>query len=224
LQHIFRVTGDPYFLDRNERIQYNALPGTITPTSWAHQYLQQANEINAMWGLTDHVWQVCAREGVVCPWSGVGGGRCVPGQCGVLGWSGGGGVHIRMLRVVLFVCPSLILHSTPPTHQPPPQLQPPPPPLTTPTRIYTMWGITNIHARGHVWQTDGSDSTGFGVEPNFGCCTANMQQGWPKAVNNLLLSSADGSTLLLAMMAPFTASVRCAQHLFTSGSQTAGWG
>ena len=70
------------FLDRHERIQYNSLPGTITPTSWAHQYLQQANEINALYGLKDH-----------------------------------------------------------------------------------------------VWQTDGGDSTGFGVEPNFGCCTANMQVG-----------------------------------------------
>lgn len=49
-----------------------------------------------------------------------GGGRCVPGQCGVLGWSGWG-VHMRMLRVVLSVFPSLSPHSTPPTHQPPPQ-------------------------------------------------------------------------------------------------------
>lgn len=57
LQHIFRVTGDLSILDRHERIQYNSLPGTITPTSWAHQYLQQANEINALYGLKDHVWQ-----------------------------------------------------------------------------------------------------------------------------------------------------------------------
>ena len=27
-----------------------------------------------------------------------------------------------------------------------------------------------------VWQTDGADSTGFGVAPNFGCCTANFVQ------------------------------------------------
>ena len=32
--------------------------------------------------------------------------------------------------------------------------------------------------KDHVWQTDGVDSTGMGVAPNFGCCTANMQQGW----------------------------------------------
>ena len=29
-----------------------------------------------------------------------------------------------------------------------------------------------------MWQTDGPDSTGFGVAPNFGCCTANLNQGW----------------------------------------------
>lgn len=81
LQYMFRVHGDPVFLDRCERIAYNALPGTISPDMWQHQYLQQANEVNALYDLRDH-----------------------------------------------------------------------------------------------VWQTDGPDATGFGVEPNFGCCTANMQQ------------------------------------------------
>jgi hypothetical protein len=57
LQHMFRVQGDPSFLDRTERIAYNALPATITPDMWKHQYLQQANEINALYGIKDHVWQ-----------------------------------------------------------------------------------------------------------------------------------------------------------------------
>ena len=92
--------GDPAFIDQCERISYNALPATITPDMWQHQYLQQSNEINALYGIRDH-----------------------------------------------------------------------------------------------VWQTDGDDSTGFGVTPNFGCCTANMQQGWPKLVNNVLLrkGAADGA-------------------------------
>jgi hypothetical protein len=58
LQYNFRVLGDLSFLDRNERIAFNALPGTIDPVMWRHQYLQQANEINAKYGLQDHVWQV----------------------------------------------------------------------------------------------------------------------------------------------------------------------
>eukprot|EP00662_Eupelagonemidae_sp_cell21_P043791 gene43791-59714_t len=73
------------------RIAYNALPATLTPDMWAHQYLQQVNEIVAAYG-----------------------------------------------------------------------------------------------EKMHVWQTDGPDSTGFGVAPNFGCCTANFNQGWPKAAMNVL--------------------------------------
>ena len=114
LQHMFRVQGDPAFLDKCERIAYNALPGTIDPIMWRHQYLQQANEINALYAIKDH-----------------------------------------------------------------------------------------------VWQTDGDDSTGFGVDPNFGCCTANMQQGWPKLVSNVILQKGSGAvpTLLVAMLAPVEASL-----------------
>merc|ERR1719469_566099 len=106
LQYMFRVEGDPTFLDRMERIAYNALPGTITADSWQHQYLQQANEINA-----------------------------------------------------------------------------------------------SYNTNPHVWQTDGDASTGFGVDPNFGCCTANMQQGWPKLASNIFLESEDGS-LTVALLLP----------------------
>ena len=81
LQHMFRVHGDPFFIDKCERIAYNSLPATLSSDMWAHQYLQQANEINAMYAQKEH-----------------------------------------------------------------------------------------------VWQTDGPDSTGFGVAPNFGCCTANFNQ------------------------------------------------
>ena len=32
------------------------------------------------------------------------------------------------------------------------------------------------------WYNNDSDSNLFGFEPNFGCCLANMHQGWPKLV------------------------------------------
>ena len=41
--------------ERAEKLAYNALPATITPDMWAHQYLQQSNEMNAVPSL-DHVW------------------------------------------------------------------------------------------------------------------------------------------------------------------------
>ncbi len=41
------------------------------------------------------------------------------------------------------------------------------------------------------WTTNGNKSNLYGLEPNFGCCTANMHQGWPKFVSALWMSTAD---------------------------------
>jgi hypothetical protein len=41
------------------------------------------------------------------------------------------------------------------------------------------------------WTTDGPESNLFGLEPNFGCCTANFHQGWPKFTNSLFMLSGD---------------------------------
>ena len=40
------------------------------------------------------------------------------------------------------------------------------------------------------WTTDGPESNLYGLEPNFGCCTANFHQGWPKFTASLFMFSA----------------------------------
>ena len=41
------------------------------------------------------------------------------------------------------------------------------------------------------WVSDGPESNLFGLEPNFGCCTANFSQGWPKFACSLFMLSGD---------------------------------
>ena len=52
---MFYILGDPKFAERAEQLAYNALPATLTPDMWAHQYLQQSNEMNAIHSVK-HVW------------------------------------------------------------------------------------------------------------------------------------------------------------------------
>lgn len=102
LEVLLSVFGDPVFGDRLERVAFNALPATFTPDMWAHQYDQQANQI----------------------------------QCTI-----------------------------------------------NPT---------------HMWSTNGPESNLYGLEPNFGCCTSNMHQGWPKLVSNLFMEAPEGGLAVVA--------------------------
>lgn len=53
------------------------------------------------------------------------------------------------------------------------------------------------------WSTNGPDSNLYGLEPNFGCCTANMHQGWPKLVSSLWMVTPEGG-LAAVVYAPCT--------------------
>ena len=96
--------GEASIGDRIEKIAFNALPGTFDDTMWAHQYDQQANQV----------------------------------QVG--------------------------LNSKP-------------------------------------WTSNGPESNLYGLEPNFGCCTANFHQGWPKFTSSLWMRSPDGG-LVASLYAP----------------------
>jgi uncharacterized protein len=104
LETLLSIYGDPVLGDRLEQIIFNALPATFSLDMWAHQYDQQANQV-----------------------------ECSIGE--------------------------------------------------------------------RPWNSNGPQSNLFGVEPNFGCCTANLSQGWPKFTAHLWMRSADGG-LAVAAYAP----------------------
>ncbi len=62
------------------------------------------------------------------------------------------------------------------------------------------------------WFNNENDSNVYGLEPNFGCCTANMHQGWPKLVNALWF---ENETELISMiLAPSSVSAKVNGEIF----------
>lgn len=103
---LFAVSGNPHWLDRLEKLAYNAFPATVTPDMWAHQYDQMTNQVECSLLPQDHV----------------------------------------------------------------------------------------------VFGTNGPESHLFGLEPDFGCCTANFSQAWPKFALSTFFRHKDG--ILSGALAP----------------------
>jgi acetylornithine deacetylase/succinyl-diaminopimelate desuccinylase-like protein len=49
-----------------------------------------------------------------------------------------------------------------------------------------------------TWNTNGPEANLFGLEPNYGCCTANLSQGWPKFAASLWMRSRDNGLAAVA--------------------------
>lgn len=75
-----------------------------------------------------------------------------------------------------------------------------------------MWGHQYVQQTNQVicelapdgerlYTNNGPDSNLYGLEPNFGCCTANMHQGWPKLVEHLWMLAPEGG-LVAAVYGP----------------------
>jgi uncharacterized protein len=54
----------------------------------------------------------------------------------------------------------------------------------------------SLHSK--PWTTNGPESNLYGLEPNFGCCTANFHQGWPKFAASLWMASHDDGLAAVA--------------------------
>lgn len=52
--------------------------------------------------------------------------------------------------------------------------------------------------RPRAWVSNGPEANLFGLEPNFGCCTANLHQGWPKLVQSLWMATPDRGVAAVA--------------------------
>ena len=107
---LYARTGDKKWMERLEKVAFNALPATISDDMWAHQYDQQTNQIAAM------------------PY---------PGRA--------------------------------------------------------------------IYGTNKREAGLFGLEPEFGCCTANFGQGWPKFAQSVFYKAEDG--LLCALALPSECSI-----------------
>lgn len=49
-----------------------------------------------------------------------------------------------------------------------------------------------------AWSNNGPHANLFGLEPEWGCCTANYHQGWPKFVEHLWMATPDGGVALMS--------------------------
>jgi uncharacterized protein len=59
----------------------------------------------------------------------------------------------------------------------------------------------------HMWTTNGPDSNIYGLAPNYGCCTSNMHQGWPKLTSHLWMAT-PGEGIAAVAYAPSEAEFR----------------
>ena len=61
--------------------------------------------------------------------------------------------------------------------------------------------IACVNFRGKpIFRTNGEDAHLFGLEPNYGCCTANFNQGWPKLALFAFLHRED--TVVSSLLVP----------------------
>jgi hypothetical protein len=71
-------------------------------------------------------------------------------------------------------------------------------------QYYQQVTQVEVTRRRRPWFNAGKDGTLFGLEPTYGCCAANLHQGWPRLAAAAVQRSADGG-LALTTLLPCTA-------------------
>ena len=69
------------------------------------------------------------------------------------------------------------------------------------------------------WTDNTDDSNIFGLEPHFGCCTANMHQAWPKFTKSLFMATPDGGLAAVAY-APCQVKTTVAEDIAVTVTET----
>ena len=123
-EQLLSITGEAQWWDLAEALAFNALPATLSPDMWSHQYDQQTNQVCCTRLPEDHV----------------------------------------------------------------------------------------------VFATNPGDSHLFGLEPNFGCCTANFNQGWPKLALSTFMGWKEG--LASVILAPSVVSCQIGEAHVTCRLET----
>jgi hypothetical protein len=71
-----------------------------------------------------------------------------------------------------------------------------------------------------IYTTNRADANLYGLEPHFGCCTANMHQGFPKLATSLWVTTADGA-LRATTYAPCEVTIPAGAGVGSSGRAAA---
>lgn len=67
--------------------------------------------------------------------------------------------------------------------------------------------VNAVTSNPHAWTHDGPDAENYGLEPNYGCCTANFNQGWPKFASMIVYSTSDNGAAV-GLFAPSTSTLQ----------------
>ena len=183
---MFSILGDVTFGDRVEALTYNALPATMTPDS---QSLPNRC----------HRPGTCTCSNSAFPLSVCGFSRLLVPQCG----------HIRSSYNPHQPSTDSRLSDVPfhsMSHMPLPSTSS----VDCAQYLQQSNEVSSEVQKDWWWNSDGGDSNLYGLEPNYGCCTANHPQGFPKMItSSYMLTQREGEPLgiFAALLGPSSVSV-----------------